>query len=144
MDNLNSLSQQSINRINVLVDKINATCDALMSALEFNTETVSTYNMTIVDRMNNNSEFIDLVAKNIIAMKTHLTELKEWINNTMISDTLDLQNIISGLRDTSDRLNQLLIDDNNFNNVYSMAIMEIQNMIEEVLDEIKIGEVILR
>jgi hypothetical protein len=77
MDNLNSLSQQSINRINVLVDKINATCDALMSALEFNTETVSTYNMTIVDRMNNNSEFIDLVAKNIIAMKTHLTELKE-------------------------------------------------------------------
>jgi hypothetical protein len=62
----------------------------------------------------------------------------------MISDTLDLQNIISGLRDTSDRLNQLLIDDNNFNNVYSMAIMEIQNMIEEVLDEIKIGEVILR
>jgi len=144
MDNLNSLSQQSINRINVLVDKINTTCDALMSALEFNTETVSTYNMTIVDRMNINSEFIDLVAKNIIAMKIHLTELKEWINKTMISDTLDLQNIVSGLRDTSDRLNQLLINDNNFNNVYSMAIIEIQNMIENVLDEIKIGEVILR
>lgn len=144
MDNLNWLSLNSINRINLLVDKINATCDALLSALEFNTETVSSYNMTIVDRMNTHSEFIDLVTKNILSMKIHLNELKEWINAIIISDTLDLQNIVSGLRNTSDRLNQLLINDNNFNNVYSMAIIEIQYMIEHVLDEIKIGEVILR
>lgn len=144
MNNLNSLSPQSINRINVLVDKINATCDALISALEFNTENVSTYNTTIIDRMNINSEFIDLVTKNILVMKIHLTELRDWVNKTIISDTLDLQNIVSGLRDTSDRLNHLLINDNNFNNVYSMAIIEIQNMIEQVLDEVKVGEVVLK
>lgn len=144
MNNLNSLSPQSINRINVLVDKINATCDALISALEFNTENVSTYNTTIIDRMNINSEFIDLVTKNILVLKIHLTELRDWVNKTIISDTLDLQNIVSGLRDTSDRLNHLLINDNNFNNVYSMAIIEIQNMIEQVLDEVKVGEVVLK
>lgn len=144
MNNLNSLSPQSINRINVLVDKINATCDALISALEFNTENVSTYNTTIIDRMNINSEFIDLVTKNILVLKIHLTELRDWVNKTIVSDTLDLQNIVSGLRDTSDRLNHLLINDNNFNNVYSMAIIEIQNMIEQVLDEVKVGEVVLK
>jgi len=94
--------------------------------------------------MNMNSEFIDLVTKNIISMKTHLSELKDGINITIISDTLDLENIISGLRETWDRLNSLLISDNNFNNVYSMAIIEIQNMIEGVLDEIKVGEVVLK
>jgi hypothetical protein len=144
MNNLNSISSQSINKINVLIDKINATCDALISALEVNSEKVSSYNMTIVDRMNINSEFIDLVTKNIISMKTHLHKLNDGINSNIISDTLDLENIVSSLKETWDRLNSLLISDNNFNNVYSMAIIEIQNMIEGVLDEIKVGEVVLK
>ena len=38
MNTLNSLSSQSVNRINILIDKINATCDALISALEINSE----------------------------------------------------------------------------------------------------------
>jgi hypothetical protein len=96
MNTLNSLSSQSVNRINVLIDKINATCDALISALEINSEKVSSYNMTIVDRMNVNSEFIDLVVKNIISIKTHLGELKDGLNNqNLLSDTLDLENLIS-------------------------------------------------
>jgi hypothetical protein len=79
-----------------LIDKINATCDALISALEINSEKVSSYNMTIVDRMNVNSEFIDLVVKNIISIKTHLGELKDGLNNqNLLSDTLDLENLIS-------------------------------------------------
>jgi len=96
MNTLNSLSSQSVNRINILIDKINATCDALISALEINSEKVSSYNMTIVDRMNVNSEFIDLVVKNIISIKTHLGELKDGLNNQdLLSDTLDLENLIS-------------------------------------------------
>jgi hypothetical protein len=96
MNTLNSLSSQSVNRINILIDKINATCDALISALEINSEKVSSYNMTIVDRMNVNSEFIDLVVKNIISIKTHLGELKDGLNNqNLLSDTLDLENLIS-------------------------------------------------
>ncbi len=142
MDSLNSLTPESINKINVLVDKINATCDALMSALDFNTESVSNYNMTIVDRMDMNSEFIDRVVSNIVCMKTHLSELKDGI--WIIEDTLDLKNIISWLQDTSDKLNELLINDNNFNNVYSMAVMEIQDMIGQVMDEVRVGEVVLK
>ena len=53
-NNLNSVSK-SVDTVNALIDKINSTCDALMAALEFNSNTVSSYNMTIVDRMDNNS-----------------------------------------------------------------------------------------
>ena len=75
-NNLNSVSK-SVDTVNALIDKINSTCDALMAALEFNSNTVSSYNMTIVDRMDNNSEFIDRVVSNIIAMKKHLSDLKK-------------------------------------------------------------------
>lgn len=144
MNTLNSLSSSSINKINVLVDKINATCDALISALEINSEKVSSYNMTIVDRMNIQSEFVDLVVKNILLIKRHLSELQKKMNDTVLFDTWDLETMVSSLKNTSDNLNQLLISDNNFNNIYSMPVLEIQNMIEDALDEIKIGEVILR
>ena len=144
MNDLNSLSSASINRVNVLVDKINDTCDALLWALDFNTESVSGYNMTIVDRMNMNSEFIDSVVRNIIIMKTHLWELKEWVTGNILEDTLDLETIVSKLSETSDKLNELLISDNNFNNVYSIAVMEIQSMIDDILDIVPVGKVVLK
>lgn len=143
MNNLNSLSSDSINRVTALVDKINSTCDALLSALEFNTEQASGYNMTIVYRMNMNSEFMDRVVTNIVSMKSHLNELKKGVSGNMIWDTLDLMNVVSGLRETSDKLNDLLLSDNNFNNVYSMSVMEIQKMIDELLDIVKVGEAVL-
>lgn len=142
-NNLNSISK-SVDTVNALIDKINSTCDALMAALEFNTQTVSSYNMTIVERMNVNSEFIDRVVTNIIVMKSHLSDLKKWINWDLISNTSDLQVVVEWLRETSDKLNELLLSDNNFNNIYSMPIIEIQNMISELLDEVKLGEVVLK
>ena len=144
-NNFNSVSlAKSVDTVNALIDKINSTCDALMAALEMNTENVSSYNMTLVDRMNVNSEFIDRVVSNIIAMKKHLSDLKKWINWDLIMDTWDLQTVVSWLRETSDKLNELLLSDNNFNNVYDFAINEIQTLIEQVLDEIKLGEVVLK
>lgn len=144
-NNLDSMSfVKSVDTVNALIDKINSTCDALLVALEYNSETVSTYNMTIVQRMNINSEFIDRVVSNIIAMKKHLSDLKRWINGDLIMDTWDLQNVVSGLMETSDRLNELLLSDNNFNNIYDFAINEIQTLIQQVLDEIKLWEVILK
>jgi hypothetical protein len=59
-------------------------------------------------------------------------------------DTLDLQTVVSGLRETSDNLNELLLSDNNFNNIYDFAINEIQTLIKQVLDEIKLGEIVLK
>jgi hypothetical protein len=94
--------------------------------------------------MDHNSEFIDRVVSNIIAMKKHLFDLKKWINGDLIMDTWDLQTIVEWLRNTSDKLNELLLSDNNFNNVYDFAINEIQVMVEEVLDEIKLWEVVLK
>ena len=71
--------------------------------------------------------------------------MKDGLNNQdLLSDTLDLENLISWLQDTSSKLNYLLISDNNFNNIYSMAILEIQDLIQKVLDEIKIWEVVLK
>ena len=144
-NNVNSMPlQKSVDTVNALIDKINATCDALMLALEYNSETVSSYNMTIVQRMNINSEFIDRVVSNIIALKKHLSDLRKWINWDLIMDTLDLQTVVSGLMETSDNLNELLLSDNNFNNIYDFAINEIQTLIKQVLDEIKLGEVVLK
>lgn len=144
-NNLDSMSfVKSVDTVNALIEKINSTCDALLVALEFNSETVSTYNMTIVQRMNINSEFIDRVVSNIIAMKKHLSDLKRWINGDLIMDTWDLQTVVSWLMETSDRLNELLLSDNNFNNIYDFAINEIQTLIQQVLDEIKLGEVVLK
>ena len=77
-------------------------------------------------------------------MKKHLFDLKKWINGDLIMDTGDLQTIVEWLRTTSDRLNELLLSDNNFNNIYDFAINEIQTMIDQVLDEIKLGEVVLK
>jgi hypothetical protein len=57
---------------------------------------------------------------------------------------LDLETVVSSLRETSDKLNDLLLSDNNFNNVYSMSVMEIQKMIDEVLDIIPVGKVVLK
>lgn len=141
-NSLNSIPSSSINTVNVLIEKINSTCDALMAALEFNSQTVSDYNMTIVDRMNINSEFIDRVVTNIIVMKSHLADLKKWINEGLIRDTWDLETLVSWLKETSDKLNELLLSDNNFNNIYSMPINEIQTLIDQLLDEIKIWEVL--
>ena len=77
-NNLDSMSfVKSVDTVNALIDKINAICDALAFALEVNTETVSSFSMTIVQRMNINSEFIDRVVSNIIAMKKHLSDLKK-------------------------------------------------------------------
>lgn len=144
-NNVNSMPlQKSVDTVNALIDKINATCDALMLALEYNSETVSSYNMTIVQRMNINSEFIDRVVSNIIALKKHLSDLRKWINWDLIMDTLDLQTVVSGLMETSDNLNELLLSDNNFNNIYDFAINEIQTLIKQVLDEIKLWEVVLK
>lgn len=144
-NNFNSVPlAKSVDTVNVLIDKINAICDALAFALEVNSQTASWYGMTIVDRMNINSEFIDRVVSNIIAMKKHLSYLRKWVNWDFIMDTLDLQIVVSGLRETSDRLNELLLSDNNFNNIYDFAINEIQVLIEQVLDEIKLGEVVLK
>ena len=144
-NNVNSMPlQKSVDTVNALIDKINATCDALMLALEYNSETVSSYNMTIVQRMNINSEFIDRVVSNIIALKKHLSDLRKWINWDLIMDTLDLQTVVSGLMETSDNLNELLLNDNNFNNIYDFAINEIQTLIKQVLDEIKLWEVVLK
>ena len=79
-----------------------------------------------------------------IAMKKHLADLQKWINWNLIEDTGDLQTVVSGLKETSDKLNELLLSDNNFNNIYDFAINEIQTLIEQVLDEVKLGEVILK
>ena len=68
---------KSVDTLNALIDKINATCNALIILLDINTETVSSYNMTIVQRMNFNSEFIDRVVSNIMALENHLSDLKK-------------------------------------------------------------------
>jgi hypothetical protein len=93
--------------------------------------------------MNMNSEFMDRVVTNIIVLKSHLADLRKWLNWNLIHDTLDLQTIVSGLQETSDKLNELLLSDNNFNNIYSMPIIEIQTMISELLDEVNIWQVVL-
>jgi hypothetical protein len=61
------------------MDKINETCDALISALEVNAESVGQYGGGVAHQIS--TEYIDLLIKNILKIKYHLLRLEKEINH---------------------------------------------------------------
>ena len=77
MESTNSI--QSNENLANLMDKINETCDALISALEINAESVGQYGGWVAHQIS--TEYIDLLIKNILKIKYHLLRLEKEINH---------------------------------------------------------------
>ena len=135
MESANSI--QSNEKLFNLMDKINETCDALVSALEVNAESVGQYGGWIAHQIN--TEYIDLLIKNILKIKYHLFRLEKELNNWLISSQDELKYIVEWLLDTIDTIDTVCANDGYLRNQFSFATDELKDLISKILDEITIS-----
>ncbi len=128
---------QSNEKLSNLMDKINETCNALISALEVNAESVGSYGGWIAHQIN--TEYIDILIKNILKIKYHLLRLEKEVNNWLISSEEELKCIIWGLLDTLDTIDEVCINDGYLRNQFSFATDELKELITKMLNEITIS-----
>ena len=124
-------------KLSNLMDKINETCDALVSALEVNAESVGQYGGWIAHQIN--TEYIDLLIKNILKIKYHLFRLEKELNNWLISSQDELKYIVEWLLDTIDTIDTVCANDGYLRNQFSFATDELKDLISKILDEITIS-----
>ena len=135
MESANSI--QSNEKLSNLMDKINETCDALVSALEVNAESIGQYGGWIAHQIN--TEYIDLLIKNILKIKYHLFRLEKELNNWLISSQDELKYIVEWLLDTIDTIDTVCANDGYLRNQFSFATDELKDLISKILDEITIS-----
>ena len=128
---------QSNEKLSNLMDKINETCNALISALEVNAESVGSYGGWIAHQIN--TEYIDILIKNILKIKYHLLRLEKEVNNWLIYSEEELKCIIWGLLDTLDTIDEVCINDGYLRNQFSFATDELKELITKMLNEITIS-----
>jgi hypothetical protein len=90
MESLNSI--QSNEKLSNLMDKINETCDALISALEVNAQSVGEYGGCVAHQIN--TEYVDILIKNILKIKYHLLRLEKELNNGLVTSRDELKYIV--------------------------------------------------
>ena len=100
MESINSI--QSNEKLSNLMDKINETCDALISALEVNAQSVGEYGWWVAHQIS--TEYVDLLIKNILKIKYHLLRLERELNNWLINSQEELKCIVEWLLNTIDTI----------------------------------------
>ena len=135
MESSNSI--QSNEKLANLMDKINETCNALISALEINAQSVWEYGGWIAHKIN--TEYIDILIKNILKIKYHLLRLEKELNNGLISSQEELKYIIGWLLDTIDAIDTVCANDGYLRNQFSFATDELKDLITKMLNEITIS-----
>lgn len=135
MESLNSV--QSNEKLSNLMDKISETCNALISALEVNAESVGSYGGWVAHQIN--TEYVDLLIKNILKIKYHLLRLEKELNNGLITSEDELKSIVWGLLDTMDTIDTVCANDGYLRNQFSFATDELKDLITKMLDEITIS-----
>ena len=134
MESSNSILSNE--KLSNLIDKINETCNALISALEVNAESVGGYSWWVAHQIN--TEYIDILIKNILKIKYHLLRLEKELNNWFASSQDELKYIIWGLLDTIDTIDTVCANDGYLRNQFSFATNELKDLITKMLDEITI------
>jgi len=134
MESSNSILSNE--KLSNLIDKINETCNALISALEVNAESVGGYSGWVAHQIN--TEYIDILIKNILKIKYHLLRLEKELNNWFASSQNELKYIIWGLLDTIDTIDTVCANDGYLRNQFSFATNELKDLITKMLDEITI------
>ncbi|MDR0650021.1 MAG: hypothetical protein LBG59_01040 [Candidatus Peribacteria bacterium] len=135
MENLNLQSTVST-KVSHLLEQISNTCDALISALEVNAQSVGTYGGGILQPFD--SEFVDRVVKNLLKIKYHTTKLAKEINNGLITSPEELTAVISGLLGTLDQLDTLMLENGFMRNQFSFLIEELKGSISQILEDITV------
>ena len=135
MESLNSV--QSNEKLSNLMDKISETSNALISALEVNAESVGSYGGWVAHQIN--TEYVDLLIKNILKIKYHLLRLEKELNNGLITSEVELKSIVWGLLDTMDTIDTVCANDGYLRNQFSFATDELKDLITKMLDEITIS-----
>ena len=134
MESSNSILSNE--KLSNLINKINETCNALISALEINAESVGGYSWWVAHQIN--TEYIDILIKNILKIKYHLLRLEKELNNWFASSQDELKYIIWGLLDTIDTIDTVCANDGYLRNQFSFATNELKDLITKMLDEITI------
>lgn len=135
MEWLNSI--QSNEKLSNLMDQINETCNALISALEVNAQSVWEYGWGIAHQIN--TEYVDILIKNILKIKYHLLRLEKELHNGLISSQDELKCIVWWLLDTLDTIDEVCLNDGYLRNQFSFATDELKELIIKMLDEITIS-----
>ena len=128
---------QSNEKLSNLMDKINETCNALISALEINAESVGQYGGWVAHQIS--TEYIDILIKNILKIKYHLFRLEKELNNGLINSEEELKCIVGWLLDTIDTIDTVCANDGYLRNEFSFATNELKDLITKMLDEITIS-----
>ena len=135
----NKISSESLHHVNSLIKKIEWICKSieewLAMCLEVNSQSAGSYSVTVADKMS--TEFVDVIVLNIMKIRNHLTDLKKALPKWFLSNLNDVENILSGLRTTSDTLNAFLLENNFFFNNFQMPVKEIQSAIEAIMEEVE-------
>ena len=119
------------------MEKINETCNALISALEVNAQAVWEYGGGVAHKIN--TEYVDILIKNILKIKYHLFRLGKELDNGLISSQDDLKYIVWWLLDTMDTIDTACANDGYLRNQFSFATDELKDLIIKMLDEITIS-----
>ena len=135
MESSNSILSNE--KLTNLIDKINETCNALISALEVNAESVWSYGGWVAHQIN--TEYIDILIKNILKIKYHLLRLEKELNNWLITSEEELKCIVWWLLDTIDTIDTVCANDWYLRNQFSFATNELKDLITKMLDEITIS-----
>lgn len=133
MNGLNTLSNTTTKMTNLL-DKISTTCNALVSALEMTTESTSQYGGGILEQFD--PEFVDKVISLLIQLRLYTTRLHKEILNGLIKNAEDMQLLVGGMQDFSDKLHELMRENGNLRNNFEFAFREIDASIQQIKDEI--------
>lgn len=134
MESINSI--QSSEKLSQLMDKINETCNALISALEVNAQSVGEYGGWIAHKIS--TEYIDILIKNLLKIKYHLQRLQKELDNGLITSEEELKCIVWWLLDTLDTIDSVCLNDWYLRNQFSFATDELKDMIIKMLDEVTI------
>ncbi len=135
MESANSI--QSNEKLSSLMEKIDETCNALMSALEINAQSIGEYGGWVAHQIN--TEYIDILIKNILKIKYHLVRLEKELNNGLITSQDELKFIVGWLLDTIDTIDTVCANDGYLRNQFSFATNELKELITKMLDEITIS-----
>ncbi len=120
-----------------LLTKIEGTCNALISALEITTESASSYGGGMVQHFE--SEYVDQIVRNLLQLRAYTLRLRQETQKGLLQSREDLQILVEGMYDFSDKLEQLLLENGFIRHNFQYALDELKNNIQSILAEVTIG-----
>lgn len=133
MENSINFSSNAVRSMSKLMDKVWATCDQLIGALEVSKDGVSSYGVRITDNAMS-TEFVDRVVGYLLLLKKHMFDLRKHVRNHMsFQEQHQIAHIVEHLLETQDKLKAKRMENNYFNNTYGYLVDEIFEMLEAVV-----------